>query len=360
MTLLSRLRVANLRLLPGHLFAGPQWIVLGVNNACNLHCLMCDVGLGRDDTNFGRNLTGSRPLDMPWDLYERVVEEAASSRPRARIGFAYTEPLLWKPLPEAVALARARGLQSAVTTNGWRLPELAGPLAEAGLDDLYVSLDGPPDAHDRIRGRDGSFERAFRGIEALLDRSPRPAVSVFCVVTPWNVTRLAEFVTLFSPLPLAALGFMHANFTTDEMVVSHNAVHGGTYPATPSNLGPLDPAAYDLPALVAEIARVRALAPPFRVSFSPEIDTLEGLRRFYLEPSVPWGRLCNDAARSLMVKSDGRVIPAHGRCYDVTVGNLRDTSLGEIWNSREMAAFRTTLAGAGGLLPACTRCCSAF
>ena len=31
MTLISRLRAANLRLLPGHLFGGPQWIVLGVN-----------------------------------------------------------------------------------------------------------------------------------------------------------------------------------------------------------------------------------------------------------------------------------------------------------------------------------------
>ena len=360
MSLAARLRYANLRWAPGKLLLGPEWLVLGVNNACNLHCRMCDVGLGRDDTNFGRNLTGSRPLDMPWDLFERVVAEAAASRPRPRIGFAFTEPLLWKPLVEAVALARARGLGTAVTTNGWRLPELAAPLAEAGLDELYLSLDGPPDAHDRIRGREGSFERAFRGLETLLASSPRPAASVFCVVTPWNAGRLAELVSLFAPLPLAGLGFMHANFTTAEMAEAHNAEHGGRYPATTSNLGPLDPAEYDLPALAAEIARVRATPAPFRVSFSPGIDSLDGLRRFYLEPGIPWGSLCNDAARSIMVKSDGRVIPAHGRCYDVTVGNLRSSSLSEVWNSPEMAAFRRTLVRAGGLLPACTRCCSAF
>lgn len=360
MNLATRLRYVNLRWAPGKLLLGPEWLVLGVNNACNLHCRMCDVGLGRDDTNFGRNLTGSRPLDMPWDLYERVVSEAAASRPRPRIGFAFTEPLLWKPLVEAVALARARGLGTAVTTNGWRLPELAAPLAAAGLDDLFLSLDGPPDAHDAIRGRDGSFERAFRGLEALLAGSPRPAASVFCVVTPWNASRLAELVGLLAGLPLAGIGFMHANFTTAEMAEAHNALHGGTYPATESNLGPLDPSAFDLPALAEEIARVRALRPPFRVSFSPEIDGLDALRRFYLAPEARWGRLCNDAARSLMVKSDGRVIPAHGRCYDVTVGNLRESRLADVWNSPEMARFRRTLVGAGGLLPACTRCCSAF
>lgn len=45
------------------------------------------------------------------------------------------------------------------------------------------------------------------------------------------------------------------------------------------------------------------------------------------------------------------------------VANLRLFAafpLAEIWNSREMAAFRTTLVRSGGLLPACTRCCSAF
>ena len=68
-------------------------------------------------------------------------------------------------------------------------------------------------------------------------------MSVFCVVTPWNVTRLAEFVSLFAAFPLAGLGFMHANFTTEEMAAAHNTVHGETYPATPSNLGPLDPTA---------------------------------------------------------------------------------------------------------------------
>jgi MoaA/NifB/PqqE/SkfB family radical SAM enzyme len=354
------LRRANLRFAPGRLLLGPEWLVLGVNNACNLSCRMCDVGLGRDDTNFGRNLTGSRPLDMPWDLYERIVSEAAASRPRPGIGFAFTEPLLWRPLVDAVALARSRGVATAVTTNGWRLPELAAPLAAAGLDDLFLSLDGPPDAHDAIRGREGSFERAVRGLDALLSRSPRPAVSVFCVVTPWNTSRLAEFVGLFSELPLAGIGFLHANFTTAAMAAAHNAVHGGTYPATESNLGPLDPAAYDLPALAAAVVRVRALRPPFRVTFSPEIDGLDALRRFYLEPGTFWGRLCNDAARALMVKSDGRVIPAHGRCYDVTVGNLREDSLADVWNSPGIADFRRTLVREGGLLPACARCCSAF
>ena len=61
-----------------------------------------------------------------------------------------------------------------------------------------------------------------------------------------------------------------------------------------------------------------------------------------------------------MIKSDGTAIPAHGRCYNLTVGNIYEENLTTIWNSPVLGAFRKDLMKAGGLLPACSRCCSAF
>lgn len=358
MTLSAHLRHWNLRLLPRHLFAGPEWLVLGVNNACNLRCRMCDVGLERTDTVFARNLTGTRPLDMPFDLYERIVAEAVRHAPQARIGFAFTEPLLWKPIVDAVALATRSGLATGVTTNGWRLPELADGLADAGLGEIFLSIDGLAATHDAIRGRAGSFDRLVTGLERTLATRRPPRIGVYCVITPWNQGELAEFVRAFARFPLAALGFLHANFTTAEMADRHNATYGALYPATDSNLGPFAPADLDLPALEGEIARARAVPAPFPVAFAPEIRSLSELRRYYLEPESRWGSRCQDAGRTLMIKSDGSAIPAHGRCYEVAAGNIRDRSLPEIWNSPAMGDFRATLARAGGLLPACTRCCS--
>lgn len=40
----------NRRFYPGHMFFAPEWLVLGVNNACNLHCRMCDVGTANHET----------------------------------------------------------------------------------------------------------------------------------------------------------------------------------------------------------------------------------------------------------------------------------------------------------------------
>ncbi len=92
----------NRKLSPGHLFYPPDWIVLGVNNACNLHCKMCDVGLGNSDTVFGQNLTGTRPMNMPLEMVESIVDQLAETWPTTRLGFAFTEPLIWPGLVDAV------------------------------------------------------------------------------------------------------------------------------------------------------------------------------------------------------------------------------------------------------------------
>ena len=359
-TLGDRLRRTNSRLLPGRLLYGPEWLVLGVNNVCNLRCRMCDVGQAETETNFARNLVGSSPRDMPIELVDRIVVQTERHFPSARLGFAFTEPLIYPHRVEAVGLATARGLSSAVTTNGLTLKSSASELAAAGLDDLFLSQDGPPEIHDEIRGRAGSFDRAVAGVDVLVAADPRPRISVFCVITPWNQGRLISFLEVLSHLPLEQIGFMHPNFTPEAVVRSHNSIYGSSYPAPTSNLGPFDPADMDLPLLEAELAAIESRQWPFPVSFSPNLRGAAALDRFYNRPAELNGRSCGDACRALMVNSSGRVFPAHACCYHVPGGNLHQTTLPEIWNSAELGRFRKTLNRAGGLLPACSRCCSAF
>ena len=110
----------------------PAHVVLGVNNFCNLRCVMCDVGTGNGETNFGGNLTGASARSMPIDLFRRIVDDMADFCPDARLGLAFTEPLAWRPLGDALAYASAIGLYTTVTTNGLVLPRRAGELAGGG------------------------------------------------------------------------------------------------------------------------------------------------------------------------------------------------------------------------------------
>lgn len=356
----DRVRSVNERLWPGHLAFGPRDIVLGVNNFCNLHCLMCDVGTGNDETNFGANLVGAKTRSMPIELFHRIADQTARCYPDARLTFAFTEPLAWKPLAEALDYARAKNIATGVTTNGLLLPRRAGEIAAAGCGVLSVSIDGPAAVHDRIRRHEGSFERAVSGIEAVLAQPDPPEISVYCTITQWNVGVLEEFLREMGRLKLKRVGLLHNNFVTADQAGRHNLLHGEMFPATASNVFLSDPAAIDLPALSAELTRIAATDHPFPVVIQPHVTGLTELEIYYHRPEVFVGRRCHDASRILMIDSDGEAIPVHGRCFRFPIANIRDLSLREIWNHSSLAELRRTLNRAGGLLPACSRCCGGF
>lgn len=355
------LKKANIHLRPQKLSFGPEWIVLGVNNLCNLHCKMCDVGVGFEGSNFYQNLVGAKPLNMPLELIQRIIDETARYYPSAKLGYAFTEPIIYPHLVESLAYAEEKGLYTTITTNALNLRRLYEPLAEAGLNAILVSLDGPPEIHNEIRGHKKSFEWALEGIEKTLALpGRRPDISVYCTITEWNIGHLERFLDFFKDYPLREVGFMHTNYTPQSVADRHNAIHGVNYPATASNMEEINLEAMDLDLLWAEIEAIRSREWPFKVLFSPDIASRAALDEFYLHPEKIIGKVCNDAFRTIMIKSNGNAIPAHGRCYDLTVGNIYESSLKEIWNAPKLAVFRKELMKAGGLMPACARCCSAF
>lgn len=356
----SKLRKVNARIYPQHIFAGPEWLVLGVNNVCNLHCKMCDVGTQNNETIFAQNLIGTHPLNMPMELFRRIADEAYRHFPKVKLGYAFTEPLMYPHLVESLHYAKSKKLDTHVTTNALKLPQVAKEICDADLKEIYISLDGTETTHNEIRGHKLSFQKAIEGIEKLLGHTNPPKISVFCTITEWNAAELKRFADFFLRYPIAQLGFMHTNYTGNSTAAAHNALWGNLYPATHSNVEQSDTARLDTETLLIQIREIRVSHYPFVVSFSPELSTAEQLDVFYHQPEKLIGKICNDAFTNVMIKSDGSVIPAHGRCYNIPVGNIYTESLKDIWNSQKLSAFRKDLMKAGGLFPACSRCCSAF
>lgn len=346
--------------MPGKLLFHPEWLVLGVNNTCNLHCKMCDVGVDYTESNFFQNLVGTKPLHMPLELFKKIADQTALYYPDTKLGLAFTEPLVYSHLYESLKYANEKNLYTSVTTNALSLRKWADKLVDAGLKELNVSLDGPADVHNEIRGYSKSFEKAIEGIDYLLGLKDAPAISVFCVITQWNIGRLKEFVDYLKNYPLASIGFMHTNYTPDDVALKHNNKFGELYHATASNMKDIDLNSYNLNLLHNEIQVIKNTSYPFKISFSPEINDANQLHSFYHEPAKFFGKKCFDINRTMMIKSNGDVIPAHGRCYNLTVGNIYQSSLKEIWNSSILSKFRKDVANEGGFLPACSRCCSAF
>jgi MoaA/NifB/PqqE/SkfB family radical SAM enzyme len=116
----------------------------------------------------------------------------------------------------------------------------------------------------------------------------------------------------------------------------------------------------DITRLAQELADIRALAWPFELTIQPDRTSEVDLETYYRRPSQFVGWRCHDASRILMIDSDGEAVPVHGRCYRFPIANVRHASLANIWRHPKIEALRATLDEAGGLLPACSRCCGGF
>ena len=175
-----------------------------------------------------------------------------------------------------------------------------------------------------------------------------------------NIGYLKDFLDYFKDFPLERIGFMHPNYTSEEMAETHNQLWSEYYKATASNLDEVNIENFNLQLLWDEIQNIKSSNYNFEVNFSPELATKKQLDVFYNKPEHYIGKRCDDVFSNIMIKSDGSVIPAHGRCYNLELGNLYQSSLKSIWESKVLKNLRSDLNKAGGLFPACSRCCSAF
>ena len=197
----------------------PTFLQLRVTNLCNLRCKMCgqwgDTGVFREQKGDGatdgeverariRELIGLR-RQLALDDYERLLDEVAPHKPI--VSLFGGEPFLYPDIIPLVRAIKERGLVATVITNGWHLERHARELVEAGMDSIAVSIDGPPDVHDRIRGRESSFARAAAGIRAVAHWREKlgrglPVQMAILPVTELNAADVPAALDALRELPL--------------------------------------------------------------------------------------------------------------------------------------------------------------
>jgi Fe-coproporphyrin III synthase len=337
----------------------PLTLYWGVNSVCNLRCKMCDVGNVNAESNFFANLRIDGKLhEIQIDRFRAVIDEVAAAKPM--ISITSTEPLMYKPLAEAVSYARSKDLSVTVTTGGYTLPKRADELAEAGLDHLCVSIDGPPELHNRIRGRGDSFQKSTEGIvkfrEAIDKLGKRAEILVNYTITNMNFDALESFYDTMREFPVNRINFTYMTFVSQTMADAHNELWGDKYHATVNCLNDdTDPARVDVEVLYRQIQAVKAKdAGIGRVTFLPDF-TLEEMKRYFHAPNeFMTESRCMVSWFIAEIIASGEVIP-YTRCYNVPFGNINDDSFMNIWNGKKARDWRRELRSEKRF-PGCSRC----
>src|SRR5262245_22008544 len=170
--------------------AEPVCLYLETTNRCNLLCTTCP-----------RTYADLEPeADMSWELFTHIVGQVPNIAHVVLHGVG--EPMLVKDLPRRVRYLKERGIHVLFNTNGTALtPKRGRELAEAGLDELRVSLDAA-DAHTflKVRGKD-DFNRIVRNVRAFTQMQTReglehPRVSLWLTGLKETIAQLPDFVRI--------------------------------------------------------------------------------------------------------------------------------------------------------------------
>jgi glycosyltransferase involved in cell wall biosynthesis/MoaA/NifB/PqqE/SkfB family radical SAM enzyme len=152
---------------------GPWRITFDTNpDTCNLRCVMCEEHSPHALAQLRRKEQGQPRREMPVELIERIVAEAAPNGLREVIPSTMGEPLLYDHFERIVDVCRAHGVKLNLTTNG-TFPRLgARAWAERLVDvtsDVKVSWNGATrETHERVMlGSD--WDRALANVAAFIE-----------------------------------------------------------------------------------------------------------------------------------------------------------------------------------------------
>jgi len=322
----------------GHASRGPGMLRVLPTVRCNMACSTCNLRAEMLDAK-------QRHESSP-DSWRRVINEAAPFKPY--IYFAGGEPLLYEGLPELIRSVKAAGLHCGLTTNGWLLSRWATALVHAGVDDIWVSIDGQAATHDRLRLAPGAFERALEGLRLLHSERRRagraqPRIHVNAVLNPSCSDAVEYVVHTRSQFHCDSISIQHLSFHSQEARARHAAEgFGGTVPGC--YLANLQ---FDGANIARRVERLATLLPS--LTFQPTTDSIMD---YYSERWPGPGSSCNSLWRILEILPDLTVCA----CNSIELGRAGEQSLLRLWGSCRLEQMRAAVQ-AGRFLACCFRCC---
>lgn len=305
-------------------------VVLSAHNQCNCRCAMCDIWRIREP----KQIT---PADLEAQL------DSLGELGVCWVVFSGGEAQLNPELFTLAQMLRRKGIRITLLTAGLLLEFQAQEITGV-IDDVIVSLDGPPQVHNQIRRVANAFEQMAAGVRAIRNFRPDMQVSARCTVQRANHAHLFATVEAAKEIGLNSISFLAADVTSS----AFNREQG--WPAKRQETIALS--AEEVEVLSREVERLHPKhASGFVVESPTKLRRIVDHFRAHLRHAEHVAPICNAPWVSAVIEATGDVRPCF---FHPAFGNIHDKPLHEVVNSPAALQFRANLDVATN--PTCRQC----
>jgi MoaA/NifB/PqqE/SkfB family radical SAM enzyme len=176
-------------------------LILNPHPRCNCRCTMCDIWKTTERGEFSAE-----------DLRHQM--ESLDTLGVEWVVLSGGEALMHSDLFGLCQVLRSRNIRISLLSSGLLLERHAPAIAE-WIDDVIVSMDGPPAIHDEIRGVQSAFALMTRGIAAIRAIKPGFAITARCTVQKRNCAHLAATAKIAREIELDSISFLAADLSSE-------------------------------------------------------------------------------------------------------------------------------------------------
>lgn len=328
--------------------------IVYLTNRCNLCCEMC--------TQYGENFKENSPREMSIDEWDKFFRSIADVYPKPKIILIGGEPFLYKDFDILFEKLQKYGFFVHIVTNGTLLDKHLDVLFNAETA-ITISLDGLGDVHDKIRGKQGTFNKVIENIKKankLQKAGAKFKLLINSVILPDNVDKMADFVSYIQQFNIEQIVFQHLQFSSEEYnyktniewqkklgcEFKNNFITKKVYNINEDYIEKIKKSMK----ILEKVCQVETFVFPYL--------TDSEMTKYYLEKNLDEIRpylTCTTPWLYAFVGPDGYV----SNCIENTIGNIKENDFWELWNNEKANKIRQVLCE-NGSFDFCKKCCNFY
>lgn len=328
----------------------PNTVVLIPTYRCNLRCSMCFIYKG------GKSHISNRK-ELDFKSWQKIIDDMTSFNPHFYI--IGGEPLIYKNTLDIIKYVKDKGCYCSVNTNGILLTQYSEKLLQTGIDKITVSVDGPEEIYNIIRGN--HFNEMMDGLISLVRNKTilkrfKPLIGINCVISSCNYKYLEKVVEIGKETGVDFVNFQHLQFSDEVRINQHNNLFKKSFGIDTKEMnGFLDETVTEIDTdyLTKIIDKMKKYKNCLHIEITPAIGDVD---KYYNDLNFKFNNnYCIAPWTVTRVLPNGDVCVCFGH-PDYVIGNLKKDSFTNIWNNNQYIDFRQKLKK-HGLFPSCVRCC---